>query len=63
MNRIAVNDVNPNFNPNFDPDNDLYDRESDENFEISRDEEIIPSDDYDGESSNSDEDFVNQRRN
>lgn len=26
-------------NPNYDPDNSLYDRESDENFEISEDED------------------------
>ena len=39
-------------NPNYDPDNSLYDRESDENFEIEDDddeEEDIESDDGDDE--------------
>lgn len=35
----------PNMNPNIDPENSLYDRESDENFEIEEDQ----SDDEDFE--------------
>jgi hypothetical protein len=39
-------------NPNFDPDNSLYDRESDENFDLG--EEVEDEDDYE-ESGEADE--------
>lgn len=50
-------------NPNFDPDNDHYDRASDENFEMTEeDEEQENSEEDAGEDDSSEEDYGVHRR-
>ena len=49
-------------NPNYDPDNDFYDRESDENFELTEEAAEKSEEDEEFDEDNSDEEYGEHSR-